>query len=961
MAEQTVIIEFKADTTGLEPAAKALRSLNQISDEQLKAFEQANAKAQQALSKTAKEAETQFQKVATAVKDVSKNVATGLVLDKSSEVVKTVSATQSLRQQLREATKEAQALAQQYGQLDERALAAARKAATLKENIDDANAAIRALNPEAKFNSIIQLGGAIAGAFGGAQAAIALFGGESELAKRAAENFQKVIAVSQGLNSILSLKDAFTNLRASIGAATVATNAKVAADNVSTATSQANAGAMIAQGAAAETATTANKAFTASLIGTGVGLALVAVLGAIAFAYSRIAAEAEAAADRQERIKNNAADLRQSEADLQAERDRNRAKEQEDFKFQQQRNDLQRQFVKENTQLFVEQRQAREELAQSDTKLLELQQRLANVPKLQGLEAKERAQLQARITDEINAEREKNDQLTIIRNQADQKITTALQIFRERNKGVYIEETAFRKGQGEKEVKDRQKANSDIFANAKATSEQLKALDFGIANQRDFQNASKLINQFYSGLELNAQRFSANSQELDINLTEIKAQNLEQQIQAAKLYFQDTTELEKQYEITIRSLEDKKLQYREQTNRKKIENERATINALLQAELALARTPEERQRVEIAILNETSRQRIEDIDAANDAEVAAINYKYDRMVKAAKDNAELIKAINDKRNKDIADANKKADALGLAQALSNSNAITQTTQTGANQIVDIEEHKRDLRYAIALESADLIGGVLQDSLAAEVEAINEQLAQTRSFYDEQLERNQDRLNKEIISKREAARIEKQLLAQREKAEQDAAKRTAEIKRRADLANRAQKLFEIGIATARNIVEAAKEPALIPFYIALGALQTAAVLAAPLPKYAKGTLSLQRGNNPAGVDTIPILANEGEAITPTREAKEYNRTLKAIHSREIPSFVLNDFVRSYSVKAFPEYNSSTTVYNAELDYAKLAREVAWELKDHKTVMRSGFKQLAEALNGGSVEQNYRLRA
>jgi hypothetical protein len=60
----------------------------------------------------------------------------------------------------------------------------------------------------------------------------------------------------------------------------------------------------------------------------------------------------------------------------------------------------------------------------------------------------------------------------------------------------------------------------------------------------------------------------------------------------------------------------------------------------------------------------------------------------------------------------------------------------------------------------------------------------------------------------------------------------------------------------------------------------------------------GTEYLQRGGNPSGRDTIPIWANEGEAIIPTQTNSEYRNAVSAIYNKSIPADVLNQFASAY---------------------------------------------------------------
>jgi hypothetical protein len=123
----------------------------------------------------------------------------------------------SLKSQLKTAQREVEALSEKFGATSEAATNAARKAAQLKDAIGDAKALTDAFNPDAKFNA---LGGALSGVAGGfsaVQGAMGLIGVESKDVEAAMLKVQSAMAFSQGINSIMGAKDAFTNLAAVIG------------------------------------------------------------------------------------------------------------------------------------------------------------------------------------------------------------------------------------------------------------------------------------------------------------------------------------------------------------------------------------------------------------------------------------------------------------------------------------------------------------------------------------------------------------------------------------------------------------------------------------------------------------------------------------------------------------------------------------------------------------------------
>ena len=187
------------------------------------------------------------------------------------------------------------------------------------------------------------------------------------------------------------------------------------------------------------------------------------------------------------------------------------------------------------------------------------------------------------------------------------------------------------------------------------------------------------------------------------------------------------------------------------------------------------------------------------------------------------------------------------------------------------------------------DSIEVINDIKDAQIAAiqeEEEALNESY-ESRKIGKRELELEQERLTKQRVA-----------------AEKKAEKELNEVRRKQDIANRAQSLFNIAIGTAQNVVQ---KPGLtgelIPFWIALGAVQAAAVLAQPLPKYKKGTLSV---GGVGSEDTELALLQPGEAVIPTETNRRYHPAIKAIYHGKIKPDDINNFV---NLKLRGDYSSS----------------------------------------------------
>ena len=131
----------------------------------------------------------------------------------------TEQSTKSLKQQLKEATAEVAQMAEKYGETSKETVQAAKRAAELKDRIEDANDAIMAFKGEGAFIATGKALQGVASGFAAAQGAMGLFGVESESLEKQLLKVQSAMALAQGLEGLEDLGRAFTQLK------TVAINA----------------------------------------------------------------------------------------------------------------------------------------------------------------------------------------------------------------------------------------------------------------------------------------------------------------------------------------------------------------------------------------------------------------------------------------------------------------------------------------------------------------------------------------------------------------------------------------------------------------------------------------------------------------------------------------------------------------------------------------------------------------
>lgn len=122
----------------------------------------------------------------------------------------------SLKSQLREAQAEVARLSEQFGVTSREAANAAKRAAELKDQIEDAKALTDAFNPDAKFKALSSSLGGVASGFAAYQGALGLVGVESKAVEEQLLKVQSAMALADGLQSIGEAKDSFIQLGAVI-------------------------------------------------------------------------------------------------------------------------------------------------------------------------------------------------------------------------------------------------------------------------------------------------------------------------------------------------------------------------------------------------------------------------------------------------------------------------------------------------------------------------------------------------------------------------------------------------------------------------------------------------------------------------------------------------------------------------------------------------------------------------
>ena len=197
----------------------------------------------------------------------------------------------TLKQQYKEAVLEVQKLAEAFGATSVEVQNASKKAAELKDQIEDVNDAIQSQKGEGAFIALGKSVSAVANGFSAVQGAMGLVGVESEEVQQAMLRVQSAMALAQGLEGLEDAGRAFKQLGAVVKSTTIFTaayNFVMGISNKETATNVGltEADTVAKTGLSASTvglttatggATTAMKLFRLALIATGIGAIIVLV------------------------------------------------------------------------------------------------------------------------------------------------------------------------------------------------------------------------------------------------------------------------------------------------------------------------------------------------------------------------------------------------------------------------------------------------------------------------------------------------------------------------------------------------------------------------------------------------------------------------------------------------------------------------------------------------------------
>ena len=975
MAE-TVVINIEANTSGLQTTIDALSKIGVIEKKIVDEFKATNEKNLKSLEDSSKKVIGTFNKVSEAVKNVKVDNETAKSLDLSAPVVKTANVAKTLKQQYREAVLEAQRLSAEFGENSKQALNAQKKAAALKDTIGDLNTRIQTLNPDAKFKSISNLAVSLQGVFYTATGSLQAFGIESEKLNQLTNNFQGLLGVLSGLNQITDIKDNFKNLTASLGITTQATEALTAAKEMNVEASAAEAEASIVSAeakqvevAATEEAVVAQQTLNTSILANPY-VAVAAAIVALAAGIAIYASNSDDAAEKQEKLNKQVRDVTlNARASVEEElvtidllvkkyQDKNTT-DKERLQISKKLNEV----SPETVGWFNKEGKAIVDLTDKSKLLIEA--------KIKQAEAEAYIQEIAR----LNSENLKTQNKTV-----DESIST-LDKFLAGTKALFTYGGGAATGvaYGVNQVTTATENNSKKIAENNKLIDIYKTKIGELGNaiattnttpdvNADFDKAIERSDKYYKKLKQSAAEKSKDDEEYSKLSEQITYLELENKLKIYKKYKKDTSDLELQ--LAEEDLKKKQKAFEEdKKNLEKAQKQREDI--------ARNNSSSEQNfnELSVSLKSQSLQEQIELFkkygkdytQLQSELDQILLSKKVSPAEKDKKDyenalslieqyyNAQEVNILQNAKTKEAADtAIAQNEIEKLKEQIKAGEAFGQNVDELKKKLAElkfadvIESKKKDIEQQIgellASAALDQITNAIAQNLENQLEEVNKLKEQQLENISEEEKALQDSYDRRQIGKRELEAKQKKFAQDRLDTEKKAELEISKIKQKQAIADKAAKIFSIAINTAKNAIEQPGPLAsLVPFWIALGAAQAAIVLATPVPKYKKGTLSVPGYGND---DSVHAMLQPGEAVIPTEINKKYSTAIKAIYNGSVKPEEINNFVNMKMKRDYPSHISGGIV--AKMDDADLYA-LGKIMKKNDGVVVKNMKELAELMS------------
>lgn len=283
-----------------------------------------------------------------------------------------------------------------------------------------------------------------------------------------------------------------------------------------------------------------------------------------------------------------------------------------------------------------------------------------------------------------------------------------------------------------------------------------------------------------------------------------------------------------------------------------------------------------------------------------------------------------------------------------------------------------EKEAAERRLAQEKKAAEMIKEVREDITQAGIGLVN-------TLFDAQIEKQNEYLGQlatlkeyELLLYGDNEAKKDEVLKRYAEEEKKIRREQAELARKQAIFNKTMAVFQIALNTAQGIMKAVAEVPkfdfgittgiLVAAYSVLGALQAAAVIAQPIPKFAQGTKYVTGGQ--AGKDSVLAMLMPGERVITTAANKEYTPILDAIHDRKIPASFLNELaISKYAGLAFrPQIPKPAIAESARSEYDRKHKQLLTAIAERPVqkflLSEQGLEEFTEAKGKRKKDLNTR---
>lgn len=308
--------------------------------------------------------------------------------------------------------------------------------------------------------------------------------------------------------------------------------------------------------------------------------------------------------------------------------------------------------------------------------------------------------------------------------------------------------------------------------------------------------------------------------------------------------------------------------------------------------------------LEIQLANlETAKQNEIALEERSAAEKLLIDKKYleeklkyyeDDPVMQAKIGAEIA-TVNAKINEQAISDKKDTDDAIIKQNNDKNQAILDADEAAAKKQKDYQKALYEGIVNAVKETVSLISEAMNNYYNAQTERIQKEKEDILKVYDEEIQANETKHDRNKIGDRDYEKKKEKLLDERKKAEERADKELRRIKHEQAVYNKALAIADAIINTAVAVTANLAVPIVAALIAVLGAAEVAVIASQPIPKYAKGVERIT-GKGTETSDEVHAMLSPGERIVKASTNRKYFPILSSIHNERIDPETLNQFAK-----------------------------------------------------------------